>query len=474
MSLGKHSFPAAPWHAQGGERGRTAHAARADTLAGFIASALLILALLLGGGTRNHLFTDLLVQLASVGVLAYGLHRLHWHDLDRSGRQALVVLTLVLALPLLQCLPLPGGWVAMAPGRADIWAQHAELGLDTPAFAPWSLDPNATLAALRGLLPAAAMALIAVQLGTAWLRRLTLIVIVIALLMVPIGIAQVAQGPHSLLRPYVPTNVHDAVGLFANRNHYASLLAVALMLVLGGMTLDARRLQQRSARALRMIGWLLVGSMLLLGVVLSRSRAGVALAGLVLIAMLLLAFARRRSHPQVFHWLLAFSVLGGLIAFQFGFLGIADRLLQQGDQRFDVNASVLAVAGQFGWLGTGLGSFPAVYAAHEPIDLVGPKILNHAHNDWAELWVELGFLLLVAALAFGGWLWRRVRELAASGTLSPAENALRLAGIGVIVVLACHSLVDYPLRTTSLSVVFALACALCTRRLGRASSRFGP
>lgn len=435
------------------------------------ACALLLAALLLGGGTRNHLFTDLAVQLLSVGVLVYALRRLRWQEIERSGRQLLVLSLLVLALPLLQWIPLPQSLSAAAPGRAEIWSQHTALGLETPMFVPWSLDANGTLAALRGLLPAAAMALVAVQLGTLWQRRLVLIVIAVALLMVPIGIAQVAQGPHSALRPYVPTNVHDAVGLFANRNHYAGLLAVAMALVLGAMTLDARRLQQRSARVLRMLGWLLVGSMLLLGVVLSRSRAGVGLAGLVILAMLLLAFTRRRTHPQVFHWLLAFTVVGGLIAFQYGFLGIADRLLQQGDQRFDVNASVLAVAGQFGWLGTGLGSFPAVYAAHEPIDLVGPKILNHAHNDWAELWVELGVLLIVATLAFGRWLWQRVRELAASGTLTSAENALRLAGIGVILVLATHSLVDYPLRTTALSVVFALACALCTRPLGRVSSR---
>ena len=55
------------------------------------------------------------------------------------------------------------------------------------------------------------------------------------------------------------------------------------------------------------------------------------------------------------------------------------------------------------------------------------------------------------------------RELGGSTTLP--------GGIGVILVLATHSLVDYPLRTTALSVVFALACALCTRPLGRASSR---
>ena len=470
MSIGQHSFPAAAWQAHR-SASRPLPASRSDTLAGVAACALLFAALLLGGGTRNHLFSDLAVQLLSVGVLVYALRRLRWQEIERSGRQLLVLSLLVLALPLLQWIPLPQALSAAAPGRAEIWSQHTALGLETPMLVPWSLDANGTLAALRGLLPAAAMALVAVQLGTLWQRRLVLIVIAVALLMVPIGIAQVAQGPHSALRPYVPTNVHDAVGLFANRNHYAGLLAVALALVLGAMTLDARRLQQRSARVLRMLGWLLVGSMLLLGVVLSRSRAGVGLAGLVILAMLMLAFTRRRTHPQVFHWLLAFTVVGGLIAFQYGFLGIADRLLQQGDQRFDVNASVLAVAGQFGWLGTGLGSFPAVYAAHEPIDLVGPKILNHAHNDWAELCVELGVLLIVVTFAFGRWLWQRVRELAASGTLTPAENALRLAGIGVILVLATHSLVDYPLRTTALSVVFALACALCTRPLGRASAR---
>ncbi len=118
-----------------------------------------------------------------------------------------------------------------------------------------------------------------VQLGAVWQKRLVLIVVAVAVLMVPIGIAQVAQRPHSDLRPYAPTNLHDAVGLFANRNHYASLLATALVFIFGGLLLNARGGRSRSVRILQMIGWMLLGAILLLGIVLSRSRAGVGLAG---------------------------------------------------------------------------------------------------------------------------------------------------------------------------------------------------
>lgn len=440
---------------------------RTSALAGFAACTLLVAALLLGGGTRNHLFSDLLVQLLAAVLLFEGARRLRWQELQPAARQLLVVLLCVLALPLLQLLPLPRALVELAPGRAALYTQQAQLGLAVPAFVPWSLDANATLAALRGLLPAAAMAVLGLRLDPLWLRRLALIVVVAALLMVPIGIAQVAQGPHSELRPYLPTNPHDAVGLFANRNHYAGLLTVALVFVLGSMILDARPRRAHAAVPLRLLGWMLAGAILLVGVALSRSRAGFGLSLLVALVMLAIAWMRRREHAQTFRWLVAFVIVGGLVAFQFGFLAIADRLTQAADQRWDITGSVLQLAGQFGWLGTGLGSFPAAYAAYEPIELVGSRILNHAHNDWAELWVELGVLLLVPAALFLRFAWGRARELAASATLVPTTHALRLIGLATCGVLALHSLVDYPLRTTALSTVFALACVMAVQPLLR-------
>lgn len=464
------SHASLPWQRPHRQEGaHRAVRAQSETAVGVLSGSLLVAALLLGGGTRNYLFSDLVVQLLASILLVYGLARLRWDELDSGGRQYLMLVAVALAVPLLQLLPLPTAMVSWFPGRGELWAGRAALGLDVPAWVPWSLDPNATLASLRGLLPASALALLATQLGAVWQKRLVLIVVVIAVLMVPIGIAQVAQGPHSTLRPYVPTNLHDAVGLFANRNHYASLLVTALVFIFGGLLLNARSGRSRSARVLQMIGWMLVGATLLLGIVLSRSRAGVGLAGFVSVAMLMVAFARRREQPQTFRWFLGFVVLAGLLAFQFGFLAIADRLTQAGDQRWDVTAGVLAVSSNFSWLGTGIGSFPAVYAAHEPIELVGDKILNHAHNDWAELWVDLGIMLVVVASLFALWLAARLRELVTSGSLMQSSHALRLVGIGVLLILCLHSLVDYPMRTTAVSSVFALAGALACCRLERSS-----
>lgn len=455
-----------PWESRQrpGERNTAAPAAiPSEGFAGVLASVLLIVALLLGGGTRNYLFTDLIVQLLASVLLVYGLARLRWTHVDAAHRQCLAFAGLVMVLPLLQLLPLPTVLVQWFPGRDTLWTQYAALGIDSPAFVSWSLDPNATLAAMRALLPAMALTLLVSQLGTVWRQRLTMMVVAIALLNVPIGIAQVAQGVHSDLRPYTPTNVHDAVGLFANRNHYAALLVCGLVFVFGGLLLNARSGQARATRVLHMSGWILLGGMLLVGDMLSRSRAGVGLAGLVALAMLGLAFRRRHEQPQIFRWFLAFVVLGGLLAFQFGFVAIADRLGQVSDQRFDVTAGVLAVSGKFAWLGSGIGSFPAVYAAYEPLDLVGARILNHAHNDWAELWVDIGILLIPMALLLARFLWLRLAELRSGDSLARPEHALRLVGLGVVVVLCVHSLVDYPLRTTAVSSVFALAAVLaCT------------
>lgn len=461
-----------PWESRrrsaGMSRGSGAASVRpAEGLAGALTGALLFLALLLGGGTRNYLFTDLLVQLLAGVLLIYGLARLRWRDLDTAHRQLFLLVGLVLALPMLQLLPLPGVLMQWLPGRSQLWAEYAELGLDVPMFVSWTLDPNATLAALRALLPAAALVVLVAQLGVVWRRRLVAVVVAVAILNVPFGVAQVAQGVHSELRLYTPTNVHDAVGLFANRNHYAALLVASLTFVFAGLLLNARGGQPRNTQVLHMVGWMLLGIILLIGDMLSRSRAGVGLAGLVALAMLVVAYRRRGEHPQTFRWFLMFVIVGGLMAFQFGFAAIADRLGQASDQRWDVTGGVLAAASKFAWLGSGIGSFPAVYAAYEPVDLVGSRILNHAHNDWAELWVEIGVLLIPLALLLIRFLWLRAAELRAGDTLERQDHALRLIGLVVLITLCIHSLVDYPLRTTAISAVFAfaavLACSPVTR-----------
>lgn len=446
---------------RGSPAGGAPAASAPSTLVGVLATTLLIAVLMLGGGTRSYLFSDLLLQLLAAVMLMAGLIRLRDAELTSGAHRLLLLLGVVVAVPVLQLLPVPTALLSWLPGRSEIYAEQAELGLSLPAFMPWSLDPTATLAALRSLIPAAAMLILGLQLDYAWRKRLILIVIVVAVAMVPLGVTQVAQGPHSELRPYLPTNIHDAVGLFANRNHYAALLVCALTLVYAALIADGFGHHRYSHHLLRMLGWMMLGAILILGIVLSRSRAGIGLAVVVMAVVMAQAFARRHRHRAEFRWLFGFAVICALLAFQFGFNTLVGRLgYGEADQRWQVISEVLAVAGQFGWLGTGVGSFPEVYASHESVSVLGTRILNHAHNDWAEWWVELGVLLLPLVVLAGHWLFTRVRELLAEPAALRGGDTQRRVGLLLIFLLLVHSLVDYPLRTTALSVVFALACTL--------------
>jgi hypothetical protein len=442
-----------------------------ETLAGTLSCLLLVFALLLGGGTRNYLFTDLLVQAFAAGMLVYGLARLRWQALEPGARQLLLLMVLVLAIPLLQLIPLPAFLIQWLPGRGEIYAAREAVGIPTPTFLAWSLDPNATLASLRALLPAAALLLLGVQLSPAWRLRFLAIIIAAALLMVALGLIQIQQGTQSELRFYRPTNTSQAVGQFANANHYASMLVIALIGTFCGVIFHSSVDHRRLRRVLQMLGWLLMGAILLLGIFLSASRAAVMLAVLMSSLMLILALANRKRHRNAFRWLPMIVLAAGLIGIEFGLNKVTPEFENLGDRlRENAIPVVVSLTKHFGGLGTGVGSFPAVYEAYEPVEYLGTRIVNHAHNDWAELWIDAGFLALVMVILFGRWVWQRACELLDDWSSGRPENSQRLAGILVILSLCLHSLLDYPLRTTALSSVFAIACILYLR-LPSASAR---
>lgn len=416
--------------------------------------AYLGLVLLLGGGTRNHLLTDLVLQLLAVPILAMTL--LPWlrASTNSSVRDWLLLLVAFCLLPMLHLMPLPGELWAMLPGRSDIVADIAALGLPSLGWQPLSLDPGATQAGLRALLPGLAVALLLPMLDHAWRRRCLYMVIAAAVVSVPIGVAQLQGGPQSELRFYTPTNVHDAVGLFANRNHYAALLYSALALALVFLLGDLKRVDLRPGmRPLRMLLWALVAVALVIGLATTRSRAGMLMVALGALAVSVLAL---RAHGRkALPWLLGGAVLVLALIVHLGLDWILERAQQlwSGDHRLTIMAASTGLAAEFGWLGVGPGAFPVAYAAYEPLELIGAKIVNHAHNDWLEWWLEIGLLLPLMGLLVGGWLWRRLRN--GHGPLHVyAQGALLVLLLNLI-----HALFDYQLRTSTMMVVVVLCCA---------------
>jgi O-antigen ligase len=428
-----------------------------------LAAAVLAGALVLGGGQGT--LGDSAVQVLALGLLALCLWR---HGTETNARlpRAAWLAGLVLALPLLQLLPIPEALWLMPGARSELAAELAAAGVDAPSR--WSLVPLATERALHWLLPAVALFLAALQLEAAQRASLLKLVVLAAAASVVLGLAQLAGGPESALRFYTITNPTEAVGFFANRNHLASLLAVALPLVVVG---TARWLAKRDVMDARTLLGLVAGiglvALLILGIAIARSRAGLLLGMVGLLGSLpiVLGLRRRRGTGRA----LAVAVALGLtLAVQFALFGILQRLEKDPleDARFQYLPVVESLAREHAPLGTGLGGFRPAFEAGDPAP--GSAYVNHAHNDWIELWLDGGWpgrvLLAAAVIALGlaGWrVWRPGRGA------SPGQTAVaRAAWLGLLL-LALHSLGDYPLRKTAMLAVAGVLAGCVAGRAGR-------
>src|SRR5205085_12195671 len=121
-------------------------------------------------------------------------------------------------------------------------------------------------------------------------------------------------------------------------------------------------------------------------------------------------------------------------------------------RRWQIAETTMAAARPFQPVGSGLGTFPDVYKMFELPQELKLTYLNHAHNDWLELWLEGGIPFMLLALAFLVWfgvaayrVWRAPRREGAT-----LDRALGQAGTITIVLLMVHSLADYPMRTATL------------------------
>jgi hypothetical protein len=435
-----------------------------------LTGAYLGLCVLLGGGTRQGLPAETLLQLLALPLIAHGLVRWPSRPRTRAARLALAWAVLIPGGFLLQCLPLPPSlWTALG-GRAELVEELQAAGV-TVGWHALSLDPDATLRAALAWLPPLALGLLTLGLHRTQQVRLLQGVLVIALASAVLGLAQLAGGPESPLRWHAVTNPQAAVGPFANRNHLADLLVLALPLAAAQMINAGARIvagEQRPRRTAALTVGIVAGVLLLLSLAMVRSRAGVALAAIAAVAAAGMLWRRQedadRPRRGVKRWL-GLAGLGGLVlGIQFGFWGLLQRFEADpmDDLRWTITRNTLVAAEHFGAFGVGAGGFVAAYQSTEPDADRQSVLINRAHNDWVEWRLEGGWPL-IAAIALGLVLlaWRSIAAWRQRGDPAIWQRA---AAIGLWLVLL-HSLGDYPLRTTAIAGICAvLAGHLATTR----------
>lgn len=435
------------------------------------AAATLVLtsAFLIGGGTRQGLWQDAWLQgvaapmLVLIALLGSGL----WERGD--GAWPVLLPCLVLAVPLLQIVPLPATLLQFLPVQRLLEEQRAELGAS--AWSAISVAPAMTVrAALSLLVP------VAVFLGvwfSSYRQRLILSVFVIvwAVMNALLGLLQVSQGPASPLRFYTFTNMGDAVGFFANRNHLSAFINAAFPFLLVWIAHLVASVWRRSRRTdnQQILALFLAGAAALAVAVAqltSRSRAGLLLFMLPLAAGSVFLLPRSKGVK-------AWRLSGGIFAAVGVFLllapiGLVERIgsdPMRDSRLVFARRTIDAVKASFP-AGTGMGTFERVYPVFEkPADALLDAFTNRAHNDLLELTLESGIAGLAVLLLLCGWLLLQSYRIARHGLLNASEldRNLALAGFAACAVTLVHSLVDYPLRAGGVAALFAFSCAmLCT------------
>jgi O-antigen ligase len=250
-------------------------------------------------------------------------------------------------------------------------------------------------------------------------------------------------------------------GTFINSNNYATYAGVAALtafvLAAGPRRSNDDRGSARQ-RWRRRIGelsgrsglWVAAALILVVGVLLSGSRAGwISLA----IAVMAMAALYMRGAGRVAFTLLAplvFLALAVLLPGGDKLVTKTARLIAEGETGretlFPLTLNAIGLRPVVGW---GMNSFERLYSVFQPITL--PEFYDKAHNTCLELAFDLG--IPAAAMLVLAVIWIVVRCLVGFFT---RRRDRELAGLGFLaaVLVGVHSLFDFSMQIPGMACVF--------------------
>lgn len=415
----------------------------------------LLSCLVLGGASREGVLANFVLQVVALGILGWALHRLEWRELTSSARFLLLLTIVGLCLVALQAVPISEQIWRELPGRGQLATELDLIGASpNPAFL--TLSVHETIRSVVSIIPALAIGLALMACRRIPERAIAMMLVSFSIISIGIGFAQFFGGRESWLYLYEHTTRGSMVGLFANANHMATLLLIALPFT-AGLVREGRNGRPRFAVELAVLGCTLF-AFLAIGVVLAGSGTGYALFVPVAVASISIVWTPPRRFFFAFILPLMACAAALLVVW-----GDADNLMSPSTEasltgREEIRRNTLPAVAEFFPAGTGLGTFEEVYRRYEDPQSVSRTFVNHVHNDYLELALELGapgMLLIFALLAW----WCNALRTMVSGQSYPLAWAAWIA-LGVMFV---HSAWDYPLRTAAMSSIFAVCCVLVAR-----------
>ena len=416
------------------------------------------------GGVEATAFVPVQIAVAILALVVFWQHGSPRISLSTSS-----VLAILLAVPLLQLIPMPRSLVsAVSPARVAL-ADNLPAGV-TGFQKDMALTVNSyeTLIALLRFVCYLLVFLLAVrsyQQGGDQ-KGLVSALIGIGLFEALYGTVQYLTGWQYIFHYKKMFYVQEATGTYINRNHYAGLLEMVLPFVVAGILLRARLhdsdrqtfwrrliISPHSSRILRDV---ILFAVLLVGLIFSRSRMGIMAAVLGIALTAAIVFLQgHRSALIVLLFVLAFATV---YATWIGLAPVIERFEVLGEpgafeeDRLPLWRDTLALIHDFPLVGTGLGTFSWA-SMHYQSTFLNMRY-GHAHSDYLEFAADFG---IPAAILFWVSLWSLLVKVARQALRLERTNDRVLAAgcAGAMASLLIHSITDFNLQVPANAFLFS-------------------
>ena len=303
----------------------------------------------------------------------------------------------------------------------------------------------------------------------------TLVLIASAVFQSFYGLAELFGGTQNIFRFQRTYYLGSATGTYINRDHFSGFLEMLLPLALGYLLAKADFFKLKKGLSLReKLVWFgqerlqktlvfgLLAVIIGLGIVFSHSRTGLIIFvfTIFLMSSVLTITKRGRSGIKIVRGI-AIAVIFAAI-----FIGIGpliERFTSQNltkDDRWMYYGNTLKYVQDFPLLGTGLGTFAAIYPMYET--KYNPGLVDHAHNDYLEILAESGILGGGALIlfAFGGVVWISSKWVKRR---DPFVRGIVLGALAGVLALLIHSFFDFNLRIPANAAYFVALFAFAAR-----------
>ena len=415
-------------------------------------------AMVLGGGGSPAPGNEIILQvLFAAAIIAWV-----WMPCEGSEKRAriptslLIVGIVLLALPLLQLVPLPPSiWQAL-PVRHLESATLSLVG-EKESWQPLTISRPRTVAAFLAILPAVGVMWAAATRPVKDRRVLLLAIATIGLVSALLGALQMASGPEAF-RLYDQSHRGWLTGFHANRNAAADALLIASLALSAWVVSGRTRLEVRALAPLAA-----AQAVLFVALVMTGSRTGIALT-IVTLAFHVLIFQKFAAGAGRRSLVGAMAMVGAvLIAIPVALSGtsrlasVAARFDVTGDARATLWQDTLAAILAFWPAGSGLGTFSSAVSPFEAPEHLDRFYPNRAHNDYFEFILETGVLAPLVMIGVAALIVMLARR---SWRQSIRQRPILLFAIGTLAIVALHSIVDYPLRNMALACLAGVAAGM--------------